>query len=72
MNNHATHLKLVLAAVLGLAVLGAFGVPVVSYLPLIAILAICPIMMIFMMKGMNHGGSSQDDNADLTSTGHRH
>jgi hypothetical protein len=38
--------------VLGLAVL---GVPVITYLPILLVLA-CPLMMIFMMRGMGHGG----------------
>ena len=54
--NHTSHLKLLLGAVAVLVVLGAFGVPVTSYLPLILVLAICPLMMIFMMKSMDHGG----------------
>jgi len=37
--------------VVGLAVL---GVPVITYLPILLVLA-CPLMMIFMMRGMGHG-----------------
>jgi hypothetical protein len=74
MNNHSSHTKLILAAVAGFVVLAAFGVPVLAYLPLLAILAICLLMMMFMMKGMDHGGGSNrnDDNADPATTGHRH
>jgi tetrahydromethanopterin S-methyltransferase subunit E len=74
MNNHSSHTKLILAAVAGFVVLAAFGVPVLSYLPLLAILAICPLMMVFMMRGMDHGGGSNrdDDSTDRTNTGHRH
>jgi len=74
MNNHSSHTKLILAAVAGFVVLAAFGVPVLSYLPLLAILAICPLMMVFMMRGMDHGGGSNrdDDSTDRTTTGHRH
>jgi tetrahydromethanopterin S-methyltransferase subunit E len=61
MHNHSSHTKLLLAAVAGFGVLAAFGVPVLSYLPLLAIIAICPLMMIFMMRGMDHGGSNQDE-----------
>ncbi len=74
MNNHSGHTKLILAAVAGFGVLAAFGLPVLSYLPLLAILAICPLMMMFMMKGMDHGGGSNrdDDSADRTPSAHRH
>jgi len=74
MNNHGSHTTLILAAVAGFVVLAAFGVPVLSYLPLLAILVICPLMMFFMMRGMGHGGGSNrdDDTADRTTGGHRH
>jgi len=73
MNNHSSHTKLMLAAAAGFVVLAAFGVPVLSYLPLLAIVAICPLMMMFMMRGMDHGGgSSRDDDADRTPSAHRH
>lgn len=41
------------------------GVPFASLLPF-AILLLCPLMMIFMMRGMAHGGTSKDasDDAD--------
>jgi hypothetical protein len=45
-------------AVIGLALLfalGLAGLPVLDYLPLLFLLA-CPLMMIFMMGAMNHGG----------------
>lgn len=73
--NHAIHLKVVLGAVVVFLVLAALGVPVLSNLPLLAILLICPLMMMFMMRGMNHGGS-QDAQADETDgakhSTHRH
>jgi tetrahydromethanopterin S-methyltransferase subunit E len=74
MTNHASHTKLILGAVAGFVVLAAFGVPVLSYLPLLAIVAICPLMMLFMMKGMDHGGGSNrdDDSTDRTPSAHRH
>lgn len=46
-------------AVLGvaaIAVLSTFGVPVITLLPFLLVLA-CPLMMVFMMRGMDHGGS---------------
>lgn len=74
MNNHSGHTKLILAVVAGVVVLVAFGGSALSYLPLLAILAICPLMMIFMMKGMNHGGGSNlaDDSSDQAPGAHRH
>lgn len=75
MNNHSSHTKLMLAAAAGFVVLAAFGVPVLSYLPLLAILAVCSLMMMFMMRGMDHGGgNSRDDNdgADRAPSPHRH
>ena len=75
MHDHSIHLKLILAAVAGFVVLAAVGVPVLNYLPLLAILAICPLAMVFMMRGMNHGGSTpastERDDAPAP-TGHRH
>ena len=69
MHNHGNHTTLIVAAVAGFVVLAALGVPVLSYLPLLAILVICPLMMMFMMRGMDHGrDSSRDDDA----TAHRH
>lgn len=68
--NHANHIKLILAAAAGFLVLAALGVPVLSYLPLIAILAICPLMMVLMMRGMDHGGGTDRD--DRAGSAHRH
>jgi len=73
MTNHASHTKLILAAAVGFVVLAAFGVPVLSYLPLLAILVICPLMMMLMMRGMDHGsGTSRDDGDERTPNVHRH
>jgi hypothetical protein len=63
--NHSIHLKLVLGAVAVFLVLAALGVPVFSNLPLLGILVICPLMMMFMMRSMSHGGS-RDDQAGKT------
>ncbi|MFP5318870.1 MAG: DUF2933 domain-containing protein [Acidimicrobiia bacterium] len=74
MNNHSSYAKLILAAAVGLVVLAAFGVPVLGYLPLLAIVAICPLMMVFMMRGMDHGGGTSQgdrDNAEAPPI-HRH
>jgi hypothetical protein len=73
--NHTSHLKLLLGAVAVLVVLGAFGVPVTSYLPLILVLAICPLMMIFMMKSMtsmDHGDGTESVDSDHGPSAHRH
>ena len=73
MKNHSSHIKLVLASVAGLVVLAAFEAPVLSYLPLLAILVICPLMIVFMMLGMGHGEADRaDDGADRPAGGHRH
>jgi hypothetical protein len=72
MHNNSNYTRLILAAIAGLVVLAAFGVPVLAYLPLLAIVAICPIMMFFMMKGMDHGGGSKRDDTDRTPSTHRH
>lgn len=73
--NHSFHLKLVLGAIAAVLVLSAFGVPVLSNLPLLGILLICPLMMMFMMRGMNHG-DARDDQAGETDddkhSAHRH
>lgn len=69
--NHSNHLKVMLAVLAGFVVLAAFGVPVLSNLPLLAILVVCPLMMYFMMRRMNHGsGSSRDEDADRTPDPH--
>jgi hypothetical protein len=47
-------------------------VPVLSNLPLLAILAVCPLMMMFMMRGMGHGGSRDDDTPDTSRSARQH
>ena len=61
MRNHRNHTTLLLAAAAGFVVLAALGFPVLSYLPLLAVVAICPLMMMFMMRGMDHGGDRDPD-----------
>ena len=51
------------AAAIG-AVLVALGAPMASFLPFVLILA-CPLMMVFMMKGMGGAHSRTEDH-----TGH--
>ena len=77
MQNHAGHLKLLAAAVVGFVVLAAFGVPVLSYLPFLLILVVCPLMMVLMMRGMDHTGPKKtedrdSDLADRIPTAHKH
>ncbi|HAS09091.1 MAG TPA: hypothetical protein DCS55_01005 [Acidimicrobiaceae bacterium] len=74
MHNHRNHLNLLFAAAGVFIVLAALGVPVLSYLPLLAVLAICPLMMVFMMRSMDHGGSEGAGPEDAERAGgvHRH
>ena len=58
--NHHQMLKPLLIGAGILAVLAVAGVPVLSFAPLL-ILLLCPLMMIFMMRGMDHGGAGQHD-----------
>jgi hypothetical protein len=51
-----------------LFVLGLAGLPVLTYVPLLIILA-CPLMMMFMMGGMNHGGGGQGAQHDHSHAG---
>lgn len=49
--------------VAALAVAAILGVPVLAYLPIALVALACPLMMIFMMRGMSHGshgGGSHD------------
>lgn len=62
-------------AALVAAVLIAVGAPLASLLPFALVLA-CPVMMIFMMRGMSgsashddHGGNGHCDDQDATSKG---
>ena len=66
--NHQQMIKPMLIGVAVLSVLGLAGLPVLNYLPLLVILA-CPLMMMFMMGGMNHGGE-KDDQHDHSHAGH--
>jgi hypothetical protein len=72
MHNHSNHLKFILAGVVGFVVLASAGVLSWSNFPLLAILVICPLMMMLMMRGMDHGGSSNDETTDSHHGAHRH
>ena len=51
-----------LVLVAALAVAAALGVPVLAYLPVALVALACPLMMVFMMRGMHggHGGASHE------------
>ena len=70
--NHSTHLKIVLGILAGVGVLAAFGVPVLSNLPILALLLICPLGMMFMMRGMNHGDTRNDEDSGTKKNVHQH
>lgn len=49
--------------VAALAVAATLGVPVLAYLPIAVVALACPLMMVFMMRGMSHdsrGAGSHD------------
>lgn len=53
---HRGHIRyMILAGVAALAGLWILGVPLGQALPFAFFLA-CPLMMLFMMRGMDHGG----------------
>ena len=70
MHRNQIPIYLVGAAVVGL-VLRAAGVPFTSLLPFVILLA-CPLMMIFMMKGMGGMGAKKSDTEDHTGHGCEH
>ena len=70
--NHSNHLKIMLAVVGGFVLLAALGVPVASNLPVLAIILVCPLMMFFMMRGMDHGARSDDKDSDRAPDAHHH
>ena len=41
----------------------ALGVPT-AYLAILLLIVACPLMMFFMMRGMDHGGTAGRDSAD--------
>lgn len=69
MHNHS---KLIVGALVGAVVLAALGVPVLAYLPLLAIFAVCALMMSLMMRGMDHDAGRDRDSADSPESSHRH
>ena len=41
--------------VAAMAVAAILGAPVLAYLPIAVMALACPLMMVFMMRGMSHG-----------------
>ena len=66
--NHQQMIKPMLVGAAVLVALGIAGVPVGNFLPFLILLA-CPLMMFFMMRGMDHGGSA-DRGHDQSHAGH--
>lgn len=60
--NHQQMLKPMLIGAGVLFVLAVAGVPVGSVALLLVVLA-CPLMMLFMMRGMDHGRGGHDERA---------
>ena len=58
-----------LVAVALVAVLAFSGVNVGAIAPFALILILCPLMMFFMMRGMDHGGSNRAGHDHSTHTG---
>ena len=61
-----------LIAVAAMALAAALGVPVLAYVPIAVLLLACPLMMVFMMRGMSHGndeGTSHDQHTGATRDG---
>ncbi|HET7488880.1 MAG TPA: DUF2933 domain-containing protein [Acidimicrobiales bacterium] len=61
MSNYQRFLGPGLVVVAVLAVATALGAPILTYLPVAVVALACPLMMIFMMKGMHgsHGESHE-------------
>lgn len=52
--NHQRYLKPAMLVAAIVAILVAAGVPIAAFLPFLFLLA-CPLMMVFMMRGMDGG-----------------
>lgn len=62
------HNRIMIGAIAAAVVLALLGMPI-GTLVLLAVLVACPLMMLFMMNGMDHGQSSDRDDAHA---GHDH
>ena len=75
MTNHGNHMKLMVTVVVVFLGLTAFGVPIPSYLPLLAVVILCPLMMVMMMGGMDHSDNAANDDPttkdETSATSHR-
>lgn len=68
--NHDHMIKPMLVGGAVLVALALAGVPVGNVALLLVVLA-CPLMMFFMMRGMDHGGDKRDDSQhDHSRAGH--
>ena len=68
--NHQQMLKPMLIVAGLLVVLGVAGVPVGNFAVLLVLL-VCPLMMFFMMRGMDHGGGQSHDEHSHSAPGRR-
>ncbi len=55
--NHQRYIRSAMLGIVAVAALAAFGIPVLAVLPFLVVLA-CPLMMVFMMRGMGHGSAA--------------
>ena len=69
--NHQSLMKPLLAAGALVIVLAALGVPV-GYLALPLLIVACPLMMFFMMRGMDHSGGADRSSSDDAPRRHEH
>jgi hypothetical protein len=61
---HSAHIKyMILAGVAAFVGMWVLGVPLERALPFAFFLA-CPLMMLFMMRGMDHGGHREGPGGD--------
>ena len=70
MNHKQMHKPMLIGAAI-LLVLALLGVPVGGYLPFLFLLA-CPLMMVFMMRGMGMDHGNGDENRKDSNAGRPH
>lgn len=59
------------ALVAGLTLAALLGVPVLAYVPVAVLVLACPLMMVFMMRGMSHGTRAAHDSTSSAGEGER-
>ncbi len=64
MRTQPSHLLLVGVGLAGLVMLAVLGLSVWSFLPFLAVLALCPLMMFLMIRWMSNGSTSQGDGVE--------